>query len=62
MLNEPVTCTWTPDEDGVWWSCDDMDTCEHAFVFNDGGPIENHFKFCPYCGNPLVVGEEVPHD
>lgn len=45
-------CTWTYDSDGVWAT-----SCEHTFCFNDGGPTENHFTCCCYCGKPLV---EVP--
>lgn len=45
-------CDWTVDEDGVWQT-----GCEHAFQFNDDGPKENHFKFCPYCGSHLHARE-----
>lgn len=38
-------CEWDPDEDGVWNT-----TCGKSFVLNDGGPIENDMKYCPYCG------------
>lgn len=31
--------------------------CDHLFQFNDGGPAENEFKFCCYCGNPLEAVE-----
>ena len=37
-------CDWVEDYDGVWSSA-----CDNAFVFNDGGPKENDFKYCPYC-------------
>lgn len=39
-------CVWD-DEEG-WPS-----TCGECFYFEDGGPKENGFKFCPYCGKPL---------
>ena len=42
-------CTWQPDEDGTWSS-----QCGLAFVFNEQGPKENHFKFCPKCGKEIV--------
>lgn len=42
------SCTWEPDDDGIWNT-----TCKKQFVFNDDGPHENGFKFCPYCGKPL---------
>ena len=43
-------CKWSlADEDASMWET----TCGHAFVFNDGGPKENHARFCPYCGGTL---------
>ena len=49
------TCRWVQEDDhcGTWWS-----ECSHGFTFNDGGPKENDFKFCCYCGKSL---EEVPY-
>lgn len=44
----PEICVWQLEGD-----CWDSD-CGHAFVFNEGGPVENDFKFCPYCGDPLA--------
>ena len=46
LLEAP--CTWTEDEDGAW----DTD-CGNRFEFNDGGPTNNHFTHCPYCGKVL---------
>ena len=50
------TCVWDQEEEG-WWATD----CDNAFVFEDGNPIENGFKFCAYCGKKLVckILEEV---
>ena len=31
--------------------------CDNTFQFNNAGPEENHFKFCPYCGKPIKVTE-----
>lgn len=43
-------CTWK-DEDGFHTaSC-----CGREFTFNDDGPVENGFKFCPYCGQPIIT-------
>lgn len=39
------TCEWHEDPDGVWST-----GCGTAFEFLTGGPEENGFKFCPYCG------------
>ncbi len=41
-------CTWKEDEDGNWQT-----KCGKAFVTNYGGPKENKFKFCCFCGNKL---------
>lgn len=42
------TCKWTEDENGAW------DTgCGKMFEFTVGGPEENGFQFCPYCGRPV---------
>jgi rRNA maturation endonuclease Nob1 len=46
------TCQWAQDDmggDDVWET-----QCGQAFQFNDGGPAENSFKFCAYCGGNLV--------
>ena len=44
----PRPCTWTQNEDGVYET-----NCDNMFVFNDGGPVENGFRYCPYCGLEL---------
>ena len=48
----PLTCIWTQndDEDDSYWAAA---CCDHLFVFNDGGPVENDFRYCPYCGLEL---------
>ena len=42
-------CWWEADEDENWDT-----TCVNKFVFIDDGPIANGFRYCPYCGKPLV--------
>lgn len=42
-------CKWTVDGDGVWYT-----ECGNAFVFDTGGPADNKFKVCPYCGGALM--------
>ena len=42
-------CVWVYDENHDNWNT----TCGHAFCFIDGGPNENHMKFCPYRGKKL---------
>ena len=43
-------CAWKEDDE-VGWKTD----CGEAFVFNDDGPRENRFSFCPYCGGVLKL-------
>ena len=47
----PLICIWTQNEDGVYET-----NCDNMFVFNDGGPVENGFRYCPYCGLELKEG------
>ena len=42
------TCKWEQNADGVWET-----ECDEMFIFNDGNPEENGFKYCPYCGIPI---------
>lgn len=42
-------CTWHEDDDGLWHT-----DCKQMFTLFDGTPVENGFKFCPYCGKSLV--------
>ncbi len=46
-------CVWTLDSDE--WSGDSWDTtCDQKFQFTvGGGPVENGFKYCPYCGEDI---------
>ncbi len=45
------TCAWTEgtEEEGYYST-----SCGHLFTFNDDGPKENQFAYCPYCGGALV--------
>lgn len=53
-------CTWAEDSDGVWnASCPPVG--DHSFCFTEDGPTENGFKFCPYCGKPLVASAFDPN-
>lgn len=52
--NSYEKCEWKEMQDGPW-----VTTCQHLFEFVDGGPIDNLFTHCPYCGNSLV---EVPYE
>ena len=49
-----MTCTWRedlqPDGDVAWET-----ECQNLFVFTTDGPAENHFNYCPYCGDVLLI-------
>ena len=45
------SCLWTEDCSDWQPGCDTAG----AFQFNNDGPEENGFRFCPYCGRPLVA-------
>lgn len=49
------TCTWEADYEGIWNTL-----CGDNFVFNDDGPEAHGFKFCPYCGKPLIQVKPAP--
>jgi len=42
-------CDWQQEEDGQWET-----DCRKIFEFTVGGPSDNGFKFCPYCGKLLT--------
>lgn len=46
-------CTWENDEEGIWHPLCDRDG-KNQFCFTDDGPEGNGFKFCPFCGRPMV--------
>lgn len=43
-------CKWTPADldEGTWET-----NCGELFTFLVGGPEENGFSYCPYCGDTL---------
>jgi Mg2+/Co2+ transporter CorC len=43
------TCEWIDQED--YWQTQ----CGDDFVFTVGGPLENNFKYCPYCGDEIIL-------
>jgi hypothetical protein len=45
-------CRWTWDRDYEWWEA----SCGEAWC-QDGTPPENHYRFCPGCGKPIVIVE-----
>jgi hypothetical protein len=51
-------CEWLLSADEDAWRTD----CGEMFQFAEGGPQENGFKFCCYCGQPLrSVRHHVAH-
>jgi hypothetical protein len=53
MSDTQKICTWKHDDSGAWES-----GCGNLFEFNDGGPVDNGYAFCPYCGSELA--QEIP--
>jgi hypothetical protein len=57
MMTTPMTpagraaCVWKYDDLDDYYST----ACGEASCFTDGGPVENSFKFCPYCGQTIEV-------
>ena len=43
-------CWWVHDQDDSKWDTE----CGNAQCFIEGGPKENEYRFCPYCGKPLL--------
>lgn len=41
-------CSWSRTADGFWET-----DCKNAFNFENGGPVEDGFNFCPYCGKRI---------
>jgi hypothetical protein len=55
---ERQTCEWRFDDD---WDSPKWETaCGQAFVFINGGPEENHARFCHYCGGSIVAALPSP--
>jgi hypothetical protein len=54
LAGQKQTCKWTYSND----DCDMWETaCGQAHQFMEGNPIDNHHKFCPYCGLPIETEE-----
>lgn len=48
-LTKKSECHWDEDSDGTWAT-----DCKNIFQFFDGGPTDNEFNFCSYCGGRLI--------
>jgi hypothetical protein len=42
-------CKWTEDADGNWFT-----GCGEAHVFYTGTPMNNGYRWCPYCGKKVA--------
>ncbi len=49
MSAKKPECDWR--DDGEKWDTG----CGQAHQFFTDGPVENHYRFCPYCGKSLKV-------
>lgn len=50
-----MACRWAEDEDGNWWTA-----CDEGHEFIEGGPDENGYGWCPYCGERLESASYQP--
>lgn len=49
-MSDQHYCIWRYDDQYDRWDTG----CEESFVFIDGGPDDNGFKFCPYCAGGII--------
>jgi len=52
-MSDPPTCEWkaSDDYDAEYWES----ACGETWTFRDGGPVENHARYCHGCGKPIVL-------
>jgi hypothetical protein len=59
LAGESPVCEWKQDDlDDLWET-----SCGQAWTFIDGGPEDNHVRFCHSCGRKVLAiaaGEEKP--
>ena len=48
-----MTCKWIYDECHDYWDTE----CGEGHYFTSGGPDENKYKYCPYCGKEIGLEE-----
>ncbi len=55
-LQEATVCTWNEDDEGIWLSdcLFDGKDVSGLFEFTTGGPVDNGFRFCPYCARSIA--------
>jgi len=53
LVGHDNQCSWyIEDGSDTWWT-----ECDNNAVFYSDGPAENGFKFCPYCGGEIRIGD-----
>ena len=54
LVGHDNRCSWyIEDGSDTWWT-----GCGESAVFYSDGPVENGFKFCPYCGGSVEIKED----
>ncbi len=52
LAERDTPCMWRAGgEEGIVW----YTACDQAHYFDEEGPMENSYQFCPYCGHPIKV-------
>ena len=47
-------CEWKYNDSEYYFES----SCKHLHIFMSGGPKENEYRFCPYCGKKIkIVGD-----
>lgn len=46
---------WRDDPDANVYECS---ACHEPLQLNEGTPEENNFNFCPFCGLPMIGGDD----
>lgn len=49
-----VGCKWTYDDEHDKWNTE----CDKAFCFFEGGPVDQCFVWCPFCGFVIIPERE----
>jgi len=50
-MKQAERCDWTRDDFDDSWDT----SCGEKWQFTDGGPAENHQRFCGYCGGEIFT-------
>ena len=46
---------WQDDPDANVYECS---ACHEPLTLNDGKPTDNNFNYCPFCGLPMIGGDD----